>query len=113
MKVPEFLSNFIDDNPGEIFTVDGKKSRRAQRASSLYPWSKKGIGVASNTDHENYVVTGKDQHSNRLIVASKMRTNRPSGQGLMRFLICPFCQILIYRPLHLLGKADIEMNLRQ
>ena len=25
VKVPEFLSNFIDDNPGEIFTVDGKK----------------------------------------------------------------------------------------
>ena len=39
--MPEFLSNFIDDNPGEIVTVDGK-SGRAPRTSPLYPWSKKG-----------------------------------------------------------------------
>ena len=34
---------------------------------------RRGIGVPSNTDHENYVVTGKDQVENQLIVAFDRR----------------------------------------
>jgi len=34
---------------------------------------RKGIGVPSNTDHQNYVVTGKDQGKNQLIVAFDRR----------------------------------------
>ena len=69
VKVPEFLSNFIDDQPGEIITQDGSVlgSHRGLHRYTL--GQRRGIGVPSNRDHENYVVTGKDEESNQLIVA--------------------------------------------
>lgn len=69
VKVPEFLSNFIDDQPGEIITQDGRVlgSHRGLHRYTL--GQRRGIGVPSNRDHENYVVTGKDEESNQLIVA--------------------------------------------
>lgn len=69
VKIPDFLSNFIEDKPGDIVTTSG---RVVGRHSGLHRYTlgqRKGIGVPSNTDNENYVVTGKEQSSNRLIVA--------------------------------------------
>jgi tRNA-specific 2-thiouridylase len=69
VKVPEFLSNFIDDQPGEIITPGGQVlgSHRGLHRYTL--GQRRGIGVPSNQDHENYVVTGKDEKNNQLIVA--------------------------------------------
>ena len=69
VKVPEFLSNFIEDQPGEIITVEGKIVGKHKGLHRYTLGQRRGIGVPSNTDHENFVVTGKDQASNRLIVA--------------------------------------------
>ena len=69
VKVPEFLSNFIEDQPGEIITVEGKVVGKHKGLHRYTLGQRRGIGVPSNTDHENFVVTGKDQASNRLIVA--------------------------------------------
>jgi tRNA-specific 2-thiouridylase len=69
VKVPEFLANFIEDQPGEIITVEGKVVGKHKGLHRYTLGQRRGIGVPSNTDHENFVVTGKDQSSNRLIVA--------------------------------------------
>ena len=69
VKVPEFLSNFIDDKPGEIVTVEGVVVGKHKGLHRYTLGQRRGIGVPSNTDHENFVVTGKDQTENRLIVA--------------------------------------------
>ena len=69
VKVPEFLSHFIDDKPGEIVTTAGEVVGRHQGLHRYTLGQRRGIGVPSNTDHQNFVVTGKEESSNRLIVA--------------------------------------------
>ena len=106
VKVPEFLSNFIDDNPGEIVTVDGKKVGEHQGLHRYTLGQRRGIGVPSNTDHENYVVTGKDQHSNRLIVAFENENESTLWARTYEVSELSFLSdIDLSSPLHLLGKA--------
>ena len=69
VKVPEFLSNFIDDKPGDIVTTKGEVVGRHQGLHRYTLGQRRGFGVPSNTDHENFVVTGKEESSNQLIVA--------------------------------------------
>ena len=69
VKVPEFLSTFIDDKPGDIVTTKGEVVGHHQGLHRYTLGQRKGIGVPSNTDHENFVVTGKDEVLNQLIVA--------------------------------------------
>ena len=69
VKIPQFLSNFIDDEPGEIITTQGKVVGRHQGLHRYTLGQRKGIGVPSNTDFENFVVTGKNQEMNQLVVA--------------------------------------------
>ena len=69
VKVPEFLSHFIDDKPGEIVTTAGEVVGRHQGLHRYTLGQRRGIGVPSNTDHQNFVVTGKEESSNRLIIA--------------------------------------------
>ena len=69
VKVTDFLSNFIEEKPGEIVTTDGRVLGRHLGLHRYTLGQRRGIGVPSNTDHENFVVTGKDESSNRLIVA--------------------------------------------
>ena len=73
VKVPEFLSNFIDDKPGEIVTTEGKTVGRHQGLHRYTLGQRRGIGVPSNADNENFVVTGKDESTNSLIVAFESR----------------------------------------
>ena len=51
VNVPEFLSNFIDDKPGEIVTTAGDVVGRHQGLHRYTLGQRKGIGVPSNTDH--------------------------------------------------------------
>lgn len=69
VKIPDFLGHFIEESPGEIVTVDGKVLGRHRGLHRYTIGQRKGIGIPSNTDNENFVVTGKDQETNRLIVA--------------------------------------------
>ena len=69
VRVPEFLSHFIDDKPGFITTVDGQIVGQHKGLHRYTLGQRKGIGVPSNTDNRNFVVTGKDMSTNRLIVA--------------------------------------------
>ena len=104
--MPEFLSNFIDDNPGEIVTVDGKKVGEHKGLHRYTLGQRRGIGVPSNTDNENYVVTGKDQHSNRLIVAFENENESTLWARTYEVSELSFLSdIDLSSPLHLLGKA--------
>ncbi len=69
VKVPQFLSNFIEDLPGEIVTTQGKVVGNHQGLHRYTLGQRKGIGVPSNTNFENFVVTGKNSEANQLIVA--------------------------------------------
>ena len=80
VRVPEFLSNFIADKPGEIGKTDGTVLGYHQGLHRYTLGQRKGIGVPSNADHENYVVTGKDECTNQLIVAFES-TNEPTLWG--------------------------------
>ncbi len=69
VKVPEFLSHYIKDEPGEIVNTDDEIVGMHRGLHRYTLGQRKGIGVPSNADHQNYVVTGKDRENNRLIVA--------------------------------------------
>ena len=69
VKITDFLSNFLDDNPGEIITVDGRVVGEHKGLHRYTLGQRRGIGVPSNVDNENFVVTGKDEKLNQLIVA--------------------------------------------
>tara|TARA_B100002019_G_scaffold288319_1_gene301723 strand:- start:392 stop:1516 length:1125 start_codon:yes stop_codon:yes gene_type:complete len=69
VKVPEFLSHFIEQKDGDIVDKFGKKLGTHQGLHRYTLGQRKGIGVPSNTDFEKFVVTGKDESKNQLIVA--------------------------------------------
>ena len=69
VKIPQFLSHFIEDNPGEIITESGKVLGTHLGLHRYTLGQRRGIGIPSNTDNEFYVVTGKNEAANQLIVA--------------------------------------------
>lgn len=69
VKIGEFLSNFLEDQPGEIVTTDGRVVGEHKGLHRYTLGQRRGVGVPSNTDHENFVVTGKNESGNQLIVA--------------------------------------------
>ena len=69
VKIPQFLSHFIEDNPGEIITESGKVLGTHLGLHRYTLGQRRGIGIPSNTDNEFYVVTGKNETTNQLIVA--------------------------------------------
>lgn len=69
VKIGEFLSNFLKDHPGEIVTTEGRVVGEHKGLHRYTLGQRRGIGVPSNTDHENFVVTGKNENANQLIVA--------------------------------------------
>lgn len=69
VKVSEFLEGFLDDEPGEIVTCEGKVVGKHRGLHRYTLGQRRGIGVPSNTDNENFVVVGKDPAAKRLIVA--------------------------------------------
>ena len=69
VKITDFLSNFIDDNPGPIVTTHGHQVGEHRGLHRYTLGQRRGIGVPSNIDYKNFVVTGKNESSNELIVA--------------------------------------------
>ena len=107
VKVPDFLSHFIQDNPGEIVDKSGQKLGTHMGLHRYTLGQRRGIGVPSNTDHEKYVVTGKDENKNQLIVAfdrneeSTLWSNK-FGLNQVSFLVPQFNEV---QEVSLLGKA--------
>ena len=74
----DFLRAFVPDRPGPIVTPDGKKVGM-HKGLHLYTLGQgKGLGLASNTYREKYVVVEKRVATNELVVAF----DRPDSPGL-------------------------------
>ncbi|HQU08600.1 MAG TPA: tRNA 2-thiouridine(34) synthase MnmA [Opitutales bacterium] len=78
VAINEFLAHYLPDKPGPIINLDGKELGMHKGLHRYTPGQRKGIGVPSNMDFENYVVISKDLKNNRLIVAF----DRPETPGL-------------------------------
>jgi tRNA-specific 2-thiouridylase len=69
VKMTDFLRAFIEDAPGEIVDLTGKKLG-THHGLHLYTFGqRKGLGVASPVYKEAYVVVAKDPQANQLVVA--------------------------------------------
>ncbi len=78
IKMSDFLSHYVKDNPGDIVDQDGKVMGQ-HRGLHLYTLGqRKGHGVASPREGMAYVVVGKDGEKNQLIVG----WDQPETQGL-------------------------------
>ncbi len=68
IKMSDFLSHYVPDRPGEIVDTDGRVKGH-HRGLHLYTLGqRKGHGVASPRDGVAYVVVGKNQAENQLVV---------------------------------------------
>ena len=73
IKMSDFLSNYVPDNPGDIVNLEGEVIGK-HRGLHLYTLGqRKGIGVPSNVYKEAFVVVGKRIKENELIVGFDCR----------------------------------------
>ena len=68
VKMTDFLSHYLDDDPGEIVDADGKVMGEHRGLHFYTLGQRKGHGVASPREGMAYVVVGKDAEKNQLIV---------------------------------------------
>lgn len=68
-NINQFLSEFIPDHPGPIVNHQNKVVGEHRGLHQYTIGQRKGIGVPSNTDHQAYVVVGKDLTNHTLKVA--------------------------------------------
>ena len=69
VRLGDFLGKFIPDKPGNIVDPAGLVLGRHRGIHRYTMGQRKGIGIPSNSDHEFYVVVGKNCKKNHLIVA--------------------------------------------
>ena len=69
----DFLEKFIPDKPGYIVDTDDRVLGRHRGLHRYTFGQRKGIGIPSNSDHEYYVVVGKNMEKNHLVVAFENR----------------------------------------
>ena len=68
-NINQFLSEFIPDQPGLIVNHHNKIVGEHRGLHQYTIGQRKGIGVPSNTDHQAYVVVGKDLTNNTLKIS--------------------------------------------
>ena len=69
VKMSDFLKSYVEDDPGLIVDLEGKKLGE-HRGLHLYTLGqRRGLGVASNTYREAYVVVEKRHETKELVVA--------------------------------------------
>lgn len=68
VKIQDFLSHYIQDNPGEIVTTCGDVIGHHNGLFRFTIGQRHGINLPSNRDFAHYVVVGKDLIKNQLIV---------------------------------------------
>jgi len=95
VKIPQFLSHFIEDNPGEIVTASGKVLGTHLGLHRYTLGQRRGIGIPSNSDNEFYVVTGKNEARNQLIVAFENQ-KEPTLWGY-KCIIEDFCILSVHQ----------------
>jgi len=78
IKMSDFLSHYVPDNPGEIVTTEGKVVGKHRGLHLHTIGQRKGHGVASPKTGVAYVVVKKDFESNRLVVGYDL----PETNGL-------------------------------
>ncbi len=78
VPVNTFLDQYIPEQPGPIVTPAGRELGLHRGLHRYTLGQRHGIGVPSNTDHKAYVVVGKDQEHNALVVAF----DEPDAPGL-------------------------------
>lgn len=78
VNINRFLEEFIPDRPGPIVNHRGEEVGRHRGLHHYTLGQRKGIGVPSNTDHQAYVVVGKDYASDTLRVGF----DQPETEGL-------------------------------
>lgn len=70
VRMQDFLRHYVPDQPGDIVrATDGAVLGRHHGLHLYTIGQRRGIGIPSNTDFENYVVVGRDTAHNRLLVA--------------------------------------------
>jgi len=70
VRMQDFLRHYVPDQPGEIVRATDGAVLGQHRGLHLFTiGQRRGIGIPSNTDHQNYVVVGRDTAHNRLLVA--------------------------------------------
>jgi tRNA-specific 2-thiouridylase len=69
VKMSDFLEAYIKDQPGSIVDQSGKVLGKHRGLHYFTLGQRRGIGVASNTYKENFVVVEKRQEENELVVA--------------------------------------------
>ncbi len=78
VDINAFLKSYIPDRPGEIVRTDGTVLGEHAGLHHFTLGQRRGLGIPSNTDFKNYVVTGKDFTQNQLVVAF----DEPNAPGL-------------------------------
>lgn len=78
VDINAFLRRYIPDRPGDIVRVDGTVLGRHKGLHHFTLGQRRGIGIPSNTDFQNYVVVAKDLQRNELRVAF----DAPTAPGL-------------------------------
>lgn len=70
VKMQDFLREYVPDNPGPIIRAEDDVVLGQHKGLHYFTiGQRKGIGVPSNSDHQNYVVVGKDQDRNALLIS--------------------------------------------
>lgn len=69
VSIQDFLDHYLPIEPGPIMNLEGKILGTHKGLHRYTIGQRKGIGIPSNTDFENYVVVQKDVASQTLIVA--------------------------------------------
>jgi len=70
VKMADFLSAFVPEHPGPILRADDGRELGRHRGLHYYTLGqRRGIGIPSNAEGERYVVVGKREPDNALLVA--------------------------------------------
>lgn len=70
VRMQDFLRHYVPDRPGDIIRATDGMVLGRHRGLHLYTiGQRRGIGIPSNRDFENYVVVGRDTARNALLVA--------------------------------------------
>ena len=70
IKMQDFLREYVPDNPGPIIRAEDDIILGKHKGLHYYTiGQRKGIGIPSNCDNRNYVVVGKDQTRNALLIS--------------------------------------------
>ncbi|MDR2778801.1 MAG: tRNA 2-thiouridine(34) synthase MnmA [Puniceicoccales bacterium] len=80
VKIQDFLSHYIHDQPGNIVDSQGKIVGQHRGLFRFTIGQRHGINVPSNLDFAYYVVVGKDLTKNQLVV----EIERPTSKFLFR-----------------------------